>query len=79
MYMLLYLLQELVSSLYSLFVSFAETHSRLLLESLLSDEEKNNVMQLIQLVLQCSNSPGEYAHEENTSQLALGFWYILQV
>lgn len=70
--------EELVSSVYSLFISFAETHSRLLLESLLSDEEKTNVMQLIQLILQCSNSPGEYALEENTSQLALGFWYILQ-
>jgi hypothetical protein len=78
-YMLLCLLQELLSGIYNLFVSFAETHSRLLLESLLNDEEKSNVMQLIQIILQCSNSPGEYAHEENTSQLALGFWYILQV
>jgi hypothetical protein len=76
---MLLFLQELVSSIYSLFISFAETHSRLLLESLLSDEEKTNVMQLIQLILQCSNSPGEYALEENRSQLALGFWYILQV
>jgi len=72
-------LQELVASIYSLFISFAESHSRLLLDSLLSDEDKNNVLQLIQLILQCSNSPGVYPINENTSQLALGFWYILQV
>jgi hypothetical protein len=71
--------QELVSNIYSLFISVAECHSRLLLDSLLNDEDKNNVMQLIQLILQCSNSPGVYPVNENTSQLALGFWYILQV
>jgi hypothetical protein len=72
-------LQELVASIYSLFISVAESHSRLLLDSLLNDEDKNNVLQLIQLILQCSNSPGVYPINENTSQLALGFWYILQV
>jgi hypothetical protein len=71
--------QELVASIYSLFILVAESHSRLLLDSLLSDEDKNNVLQLIQLILQCSNSPGVYPISENTSQLALGFWYILQV
>ncbi|XP_069674561.1 importin-13 isoform X2 [Periplaneta americana] len=71
--------QELVSSIYSLFISLAESHSRLLLDSLLNEgEDKSNVLQLIQLILQCSNSPGVYPIQENTSQLALGFWYILQ-
>ena len=69
-----------MSNIYSLFVSIAESHSRLLLDSLLKDgEDKSNVLQLIQLILQCSNSPGVYPIQENTSQLALGFWYILQV
>ncbi|KAJ9589083.1 hypothetical protein L9F63_017628 [Diploptera punctata] len=71
--------QELVSSIYRLFITVAESHSRLLLDSLLKDgEDKSNVLQLIQLILQCSNSPGLYPIQETTSQQALGFWYILQ-
>ncbi|XP_021934017.1 importin-13 isoform X2 [Zootermopsis nevadensis] len=70
--------QELVSNIYGLFISFAESHSRLMLDSLLNDDYKINVLQLVQLIFQCSNSPGIYPIQENTSQSALGFWYILQ-
>ncbi|XP_068084761.1 importin-13 [Anabrus simplex] len=71
--------KELVSSVYCLFIATAESHSRLLLDALLTeDESKNNVLRLIHVILQCSNSPGAYPVQETCSQLALGFWYILQ-
>ncbi|XP_063226596.1 importin-13 isoform X2 [Bacillus rossius redtenbacheri] len=71
--------QEMRGSIYSLFISFAENHCRLLLDTVLIEgEAKSNVLQLVHLILDCSNSPGAYPTEENTSQLAFGYWYILQ-
>lgn len=63
-------------------VSVAESHSHLLLDSLLLPEgtqARNTAMRLIQGILQCSNMPGQYPLDENCSQMAFGFWYMLQV
>lgn len=62
-------------------VTVAESHSHLLLDSLLMPEgtqSRNTAMRLIQGILQCSNMPGQYPLDENCSQMAFGFWYMLQ-
>lgn len=69
--------QELRASVYGLFISLAESHPRLILNSLLSATSQNTVC-LIQIILACSNAPGSYPHQESHSHLAFGFWYILQ-
>lgn len=73
--------EGLVCAVFTLMVSVAENHSHLLLDSLLLPEgatARNTAMRLIQGILQCSNMPGQYPLEENCSQMAFGFWYMLQ-
>ncbi|KAJ1531786.1 hypothetical protein ONE63_000442 [Megalurothrips usitatus] len=73
--------EGLVCAVFTLMVSVAESHSHLLLESLLQPEgtsARNTAMRLIQGILLCSNMPGQYPLEENCSQMAFGFWYMLQ-
>lgn len=73
--------EGLISAVFTLMVTVAESHSHLLLDSLLMPENspaRNTAMRLIQGILQCSNMPGQYPLEENCSQMAFGFWYMLQ-
>lgn len=71
--------QEILSNLYCMLISLAESHSRLLVSSLLTEgPAKESSLQLVHIILQCSNTPGVYPIQETLSQHALGFWYILQ-
>nr|CAD7454175.1 unnamed protein product [Timema tahoe] len=71
--------QELLSSVYTLFISLCESHSRLLLDTLLVDgASKRDILQVLQIILECSDSAGVYPTEETTSQLAFSYWFILQ-
>jgi len=36
-------------------------------------------MRLIEKVIECTDKPGIYPVEESCSNLAMGFWYMLQV
>lgn len=74
--------QGLICAVFTLMVTVAESHSHLLLDSLLMPEgspARNTAMRLIQGILQCSNMPGQYPLDESCSQMAFGFWYMLQV
>ncbi|KAK7863775.1 hypothetical protein R5R35_009581 [Gryllus longicercus] len=71
--------QELLSNLYCTLIAVAESHAGLLVNSFRSESPaKSNSLQLIHVILQCSNTPGVYPIQETLSQNALGFWYILQ-
>lgn len=67
-----------MTNLYSLFVSIVEAHSQLLLRCLMS-EMRDVSLQLLQVILSCTNCPGNYPTQETCSQLTFGIWYILQV
>lgn len=45
----------------------------------LKRESTNTAKDLMKLILRCSDAPGNYPTQETHSQLAFGFWYILQV
>uniref|UniRef100_A0A1B6C273 Importin-13 n=1 Tax=Clastoptera arizonana TaxID=38151 RepID=A0A1B6C273_9HEMI len=68
---------DLKTSIYGLFVSFAEAHPRKLLNSLVSGTGEST-MKLIHIILSCSNAPGHYPTDESYSQLPCGFWHFLQ-
>ncbi|XP_054276108.1 importin-13 [Macrosteles quadrilineatus] len=68
---------DLISSVYGLFVSMGESHPRLILHSLLT-EARDSCLQLINIILSCSNAAGHYPTHESYSYLGFGFWYILQ-
>lgn len=70
---------DVCSTLYNLFISVGESHSRLLLEeSLKSEHTKNSLLKLVRLILQCSGIPGQYPVDETCSSLAFSFWYSFQ-
>ncbi|XP_046679331.1 importin-13 [Homalodisca vitripennis] len=69
--------QDLQSNVYGLFVSLGESHPRLILHSLLTDA-CHSCLQLVNIILACSNAPGHYPTHESYSHLGFGFWYILQ-
>lgn len=67
------------SSLYNLFIHIGETHSRLILDAILTKEEyRDSILKLITFVLQCSATDGYYPVDETCSEQAFNFWYTLQ-
>ncbi len=66
---------ESASQIYALLAAFGESHSRLLLDSVLdSGPKKEHVLQLVQLLLESTGTPGRYPLDENCSHLAFSFW-----
>lgn len=70
---------DFCSSLFSLFIQVAETHSRLLLD-LVADkpEEREVLFRLMAVVLKCCATPGYYPIDETCSEQSFNFFYILQ-
>lgn len=70
---------DFCSSLFSLFIQVAETHSRLLLD-LVSDkpQEREAIFRLVAVVLKCCATPGYYPLDETCSEQSFNFFYILQ-
>ena len=67
------------TTLYTLFIQTAETHSRLLLDTVFeSPEYQESILRLISVVLKCSSTPGFYPVDETCSEQAFNFFYILQ-
>ena len=67
------------SALYNLFIHIGETHSRLILDAILTKEEyRDSILKLITFVLQCSATDGYYPVDETCSEQAFNFWYTLQ-
>jgi hypothetical protein len=70
---------EISNNIYSLFIAISETHSRLLLDTLIEKpEHKDNIIKLFKIILQCSATPGYYSIDETCSEQAFNFWYTLQ-
>lgn len=70
---------DVCSNVYNLSIQIAETHSRLLLDTIIEKPEYQDcILQLISVVLQCSSTPGYYPVDETFSELAFSFWYTLQ-
>lgn len=66
-------------SFYYLFTSVAETHSRILLENVLHPGHlRDTTLRLVNLILQCTATPGQFPTDETCSGLVFNFWYILQ-
>lgn len=72
--------EDIVSYIYTLFVSAVERHSQLLLSGITAtDHELSSLYsRLVHEILQCTDKPGIYPVEESCSSMALGFWYLLQ-
>ena len=67
------------SALYNLFIHIGETHSRLILDAILTKEEyRDSILKLITFILQCSATDGYYPVDETCSEQAFNFWYTLQ-
>lgn len=66
---------EGAAHIYATLAAFGESHSRLLLDAVLEDgSKKENVLQLIQIMLESTGTPGRYPLDENCSHLAFSFW-----
>ncbi|XP_041359281.1 importin-13-like [Gigantopelta aegis] len=61
-------------------VSLAENHTKLIVDSVLNEDEqiRTRVMAFLHLVLFCTSMPGHFPVDENCSDLTFTFWYILQ-
>lgn len=73
--------KDVVCLIYGLVVTIADTHSKVLIRNLLSDrvDERELSVEVFKCVLGCSDLPGSYPVDENSSTCTFGFWYTLQV
>ncbi|XP_064476847.1 importin-13-like isoform X2 [Ornithodoros turicata] len=70
---------ELCRAVYRILIALGDSHSSVLVDTLLTKpQHKDNVLTIINLVLQCSGTPGHFPVDEKCSLEALGFWYALQ-
>ncbi|XP_037947984.1 importin-13 [Teleopsis dalmanni] len=72
--------EDIVVHIYTLFVSAVERHSQVLLSGITTtDSELSDLYRrLVHEILQCTDKPGIYPVEESCSNMAMGFWYLLQ-
>lgn len=65
--------------IYSLFTMLAETHTKMILDGVMqNDEFGRSCTRLVQIILQCTATSGQYPTDETCSQLTFYFWYLLQ-
>ena len=70
---------EMATPLVSLFVTFGETHSRMLIDwSTESEMGKQATVRLVRIVLAVSSCNAQYPTQETISEMPFGFWYIFQ-
>ena len=68
---------EGASKIYTVLAAFGENHSRLLLDTIFEGgPNKDRVLQLIQILLESTGTPGRYPVDERCSHLAFSFWYL---
>ena len=71
---------EMATPLVSLFVTFGETHSRMLIDWSTEEEAgRNATVRLVRIILGVSACNAQYPTQETISEMPFGFWYILQV
>lgn len=76
---------ECLIKIYSLVINFSENHSRLFLKLLLDDgiqlepQRSNQIKQaifaIIQIILDCTAAPGIFDLDEKYSEIAFSFWF----
>ncbi|TRY79407.1 hypothetical protein TCAL_07050 [Tigriopus californicus] len=70
---------EVALPLATLFITFGESHSRLLLDwTTESEEGRNAALRLVSIILRISSSQAQFPTQETLSEIAFGFWYIFQ-
>ncbi|KAH3721182.1 importin-13-like [Dreissena polymorpha] len=71
---------DVCQGLTQIVISVAESHPRLILETVCGDNEnrKSDAQKLVGLVLECCSVPGHYPVDEQCSSMTFTFWYILQ-
>ena len=63
----------------SLFITFGESHSRLLIDwATSSGEGRDVVLRLVTAILAASSCHAQFPTQETISEMPFGFWYILQ-
>lgn len=72
--------KDIVGLLYQLIIAIADTHSKLLINNLMSEkmQERELSVQTFNAILNCSDLPGMYPIDESSSTHTFGFWYTLQ-
>jgi hypothetical protein len=70
---------EMATPLVSLFVTFGETHSRMLIDWATESEAGRNVaVRLVRIILAISSCNAQFPTQETISEMPFGFWYIFQ-
>ena len=63
----------------SLFVTFGETHSRMLIDwSTEAEIGKQATVRLVRIILAISSCNAQFPTQETISEMPFGFWYIFQ-
>ncbi|XP_017777342.1 PREDICTED: importin-13 [Nicrophorus vespilloides] len=72
--------KDILTSIYLLLVSLADSHCKLFVETLRSSNavEYKISDDLFKCILQCSDLPGTYPVDETSSTVTFSFWYTLQ-
>jgi hypothetical protein len=70
---------EMALPLASFFITFGESHSRMMLDwSIESEEGRNAAVRLVNTILHVSTCNAQYPTNETLSEMPFGFWYIFQ-
>ena len=70
---------EMCLPVLSLFITFGESHSRLLIDwATSSSEGRDVVLRLVTTILAASSCHAQFPTQETISEMPFGFWYILQ-
>ncbi|KAF2883130.1 hypothetical protein ILUMI_23047 [Ignelater luminosus] len=72
--------KDIISSVYGLIITIADTHAKLLINQLKSTnpEDQQLSTDVLNCILSCSELGGLYPVDETSSSLTFGFWYTLQ-
>lgn len=70
---------DYLRDLYLLFISIGESHTRLILDSLIDLSLNQNIMiEFFHIILKCSQTPNYYGYDETISDLPFNFWINFQ-
>lgn len=72
--------KDIMTSIYLLIETIGDTHCKLFVSSLRSNEETDRKIanDLFGCILGCTDLPGTYPVDETSSTVTFGFWYTLQ-
>ena len=68
---------ETVTSICKILVAIGETHTNLIRQAS-TEKQQKHCLQLVNLILQCTDIKGRYPIDETCSELTFSFWYTFQ-